>query len=318
MAYLVFSDGCMTVTTKYVFPKPGGSLYYRRRKPRDLSDRLGTVDHVESLRTKDPVAAATRAARKTAELDAYWESLRNPEASFTPKETQAAARARLKALRLEPAAAARNPDGWWRIIEAQEDEHGHDYMEARHHGREDVADSTLTPLNKEVQRLFEHGEGPKLVTMSDAKTLYFEHHTKGDDSRFVRDNSRAYDALLSMAGDLPLQAYTRAHATALRDKLRAQQTPAGKPLSTATVRRRWNTLVAMFNKGKREHGLNIGNPFEKIDIPREGADAKKRPTFTKEQLLTIAAACRKLDDERRHILAIQLDTGARLKEIVGL
>ena len=53
-------------------------------------------------------------------------------------------------------------------------------------------------------------------------------------------------------------------------------------------------------------------------IPKEGEDATKRSVFTTEQLRIIAKACRAEDDDRQHIAALLMDTGARLAEIVGL
>ena len=55
-----------------------------------------------------------------------------------------------------------------------------------------------------------------------------------------------------------------------------------------------------------------------MNIPNQGLHVEKRDPFTVLELQSISSACHKLDDDIRHIVAIQLATGARLGEIVGL
>jgi len=78
------------------------------------------------------------------------------------------------------------------------------------------------------------------------------------------------------------------------------------------------SINAVFNSGRREFDIQCLNPFEKMVIPHEGHDTIKRVPFTIQELRTISAACRKLDDDIRWIVGLQLATGARLAEIVGL
>jgi len=58
--------------------------------------------------------------------------------------------------------------------------------------------------------------------------------------------------------------------------------------------------------------------FSKLKIPHEAADTGSREPFTPEELRSIARSCERADDDLRHLVAIILDTGARLSEIVGL
>jgi integrase len=74
----------------------------------------------------------------------------------------------------------------------------------------------------------------------------------------------------------------------------------------------------VFNLGRREFDIQASNPFEKLAIAREGLDAEKRLPFTQDELDTIAKACREANDDIRWIIAIQLATGSRLGEIIGL
>jgi len=149
------------------------------------------------------------------------------------------------------------------------------------------------------------------VLLSTARDRYLSEHKRGCDIRFTRDVNRAIDFILSTIGDLPLQSFTRDHARAIRDAL-----IPGK--STATVRRQLDSINAVINFGRREFNLQCLNPFERMNIPQEGLDSEKRDPFTFSELRTIKAACYEANDDIRHIISIQLSTGARLGEIVGL
>jgi integrase len=166
-----------------------------------------------------------------------------------------------------------------------------------------------SPVDREALRLL-RGE-PKPVLLSDALGRYLGEHKKGQDIRFIRDARRAIGIVTRIVGDLPLGNYTRDHARAIRDALSAGH-------ATATIRRRLGSINAIFNLGRREFNIQCLNPFEKLQIAREGLDIVKRIPFTSDERQHIEAACREVDDDIRWLAAIQLGTGARLAEIVGL
>lgn len=149
------------------------------------------------------------------------------------------------------------------------------------------------------------------VTLSTACSLYLSEHKNAGDPRLIRDTQRAIDLVIKTIGDLPLPSYTRDHSRLIRDALMPEH-------STSTVRRRLASINAVFNTGRREFDIQCLNPFEKLTIPSEGIDVVNRDPFTFLELQSISFACYKLDDDIRHIVAIQLATGARLAEIVGL
>ena len=151
----------------------------------------------------------------------------------------------------------------------------------------------------------------KRILLSNARALYISEHRHANDARFLRDTNRAIDLVISTVGDLPLASYTREHARAVRDVLIPNH-------STATVRRRLNVIAVVFNVGRNEFNLQIPNPFSRMAIQGEGLDSVKRLPFTTLELFSISTSCRKLDDDIRHIIALQLASGARLSEIVGL
>jgi integrase len=153
--------------------------------------------------------------------------------------------------------------------------------------------------------------GRKPTLLSDALERYLGEHKRGQDVRFIRDARRAIGLVTSIVGDLPLEKYTRDHARAVREALMVGH-------STATVRRRLDSICAIFNLGRREFDVTCLNPFERLAIAREGLDVVKRVPFTSEERNQIELACRKMDDDIRWIIGFQLATGARLREIVGL
>ena len=168
------------------------------------------------------------------------------------------------------------------------------------------------PIEHEALRLLNERPEERRILLSDALEHYLAEHKNGQDVRFARDTQRAIDLVIQIVGDLPLQYYTREHARAVRDAL----VPGH---STATVRRRLNSISAVFNLGRREFDLVwAANPFERMPIQKEGQDEEKRLPFTHDELAAISKSCMEGNDDIRWIVAMQLSSGARLGEICGL
>jgi integrase len=89
-------------------------------------------------------------------------------------------------------------------------------------------------------------------------------------------------------------------------------------LRTTTIRRRIGVVRAVFNIAIRERELNITNPFASVTIRRLGVDGKKRLPVYQDERTTITEFCRLRDNDLAWIVALIADTGARLREIVGL
>jgi integrase len=134
---------------------------------------------------------------------------------------------------------------------------------------------------------------------------------KGD-ATFEKVTRLAFRILVQHCGDLPLDAYRRAHANDLVSKM----LKAGS--STATVRRRLKSICAGFSIVIREHELGIPNPFENVRIPGEHEDEEEREPLTEGEMLILRRECPERDDDLRWMLMMLADTGARLAEVVGL
>jgi integrase len=162
-----------------------------------------------------------------------------------------------------------------------------------------------------LAQIIQLARGPKPIRLSDALTRYLAEHKRGKDIKFSRGVILAMDLVIRTIGDLGLKAITRDNARSVREVL----TPGH---STATIRRRLNSINSVVNFGRKEFEVVCGNPFEGLAITGEGIDAKKRLPFSTDELRTIAVACRQMDDDVRWITGLQLGTGCRLAEVVGL
>ncbi len=109
MAKTIFDDGCIIVSARYVHQKADGSCYYYRRVPGGLERHHGGKQFIrESLKTRSLKVAAQKAAKRAAEHDALWQSLRDPsaiESGLTTRETRDSAEALMKHLGVKPGEA---------------------------------------------------------------------------------------------------------------------------------------------------------------------------------------------------------------------
>lgn len=172
-------------------------------------------------------------------------------------------------------------------------------------------ESFYDPAEALAVRMVMDDPSQKRILLSDALASYLKH--KGGGKKVEQDNKRYVRVLTDAYGDLPLEAYTRQNVNDLRDRMLADGS------KTATVKRYFKSLSAIFTHAIDESDLKgVQNPFIRFKIPKDGQDAKVRPTFTIDELQRIQAQCRALDDCPRHIVAMQSDTGARIGEIIGL
>jgi integrase len=263
--------------------------------------------------------------------DGLWTAMRSPkgqELGLMPQETLVAAEALLAKWGHEPGdrlkadgSIAANFDSDT-ILEHFEDRYGEEYLEALYGERKDGSPvhwaapehtSFHNGVETEALRLLNEPKGkPKFVRLSDALERYLTDNPKAQQPKFARDTTRIIETVYACVGDLSLDAYDREHARSIRDTL-------AEGRKSATVERRLAILTAVFNHAKIEFSLKgLEPPFTRLPIKDRGLDAKRRLPFTASELVAIASACHRLNDDIRWLIALQLDTGARLGEIVGL
>lgn len=122
---------------------------------------------------------------------------------------------------------------------------------------------------------------PKILTLSEAVELYLEHKRGGKGQSFEKDTRVAQRLLSAVAGNRDIKSYAREDAQAV---VYEAETSGAK---TGTIRRRINTLRAIFEHTFIEQEIEKRNPFARLSIPGEGLDATKRGTFTLAQLQEI-------------------------------
>ena len=148
---------------------------------------------------------------------------------------------------------------------------------------------------------------PKITLLSDMLKEYLA----------IRDISErpvrlAVDALEAVSGDREISDYSREDVRAFLGYMQQRD------VKTATVRRRLNSLSAIFNYSYAELDIEKRNPFTRVIIPKEGKDVSKRGVFTTEQLVEGYGLALTSGSTVKLLMPILGETGCRLAEIVGL
>ena len=91
----------------------------------------------------------------------------------------------------------------------------------------------------------------------------------------------AVDSLILICGDKPLEDYDR------QDARRFVDSYSGGKVKTTTIRRRLNSINALFNWAAYELDLDRRNPFTRLIIRGEGKDAETREPFSVDELKTL-------------------------------
>jgi hypothetical protein len=93
------------------------------------------------------------------------------------------------------------------VAEPKQDKYANGDEDVR---REAPPSEYLTPLEVEAGKLLR--EGLDTVRLSDALALYWKNHRRSGDPEFVVGVERDWNKLMSFAGDIPVMAFSRAHA----------------------------------------------------------------------------------------------------------
>ena len=150
-----------------------------------------------------------------------------------------------------------------------------------------------------------------LPLLSEALSDYCTMKGRLDDKRFMVFTHRVVREVVSISGDKVISAYTRADALAFRDRL------LGRKVATATVKRNFECIRAIWNYSAREHGLVTANPFANMNYGNGTASVARKP-MPIENIRQIQKLCIEIDDDIRWLVALLSDTGMRLAEAAGL
>lgn len=329
MPQIILDLGFLKVSASYLQRRSSGRFYYYRRIPGDLRGHYGKSPfRVVSLKTTDALQAVKKAATLASQDDSLWTSLRTPTAQdmgLTTPEAREGAKALMAQWGLSDGDGHRaGPDAHRQVsavVDILDDyfigRYGAGYEQARmddgHAKQFGSPQSFYSPVEAEaVRRVMSDPSKPRIL-LSDALSDYLKSHKRGGNAKFINDNTTYIGKVTATVGDLPLSEYRREHANKVKERLIASG------IATSTVRRTLNAITAVFNHGLREFDLRqLGNPFEGLQIAKEGEDIKSRNPFTSDELKAVGKACKDADDDIRRLIAMQVDTGARIAEIVGL
>ncbi|MDC0551552.1 site-specific integrase [Amylibacter sp.] len=114
--------------------------------------------------------------------------------------------------------------------------------------------------------------------------------------------------LIDICGDKNIEDYDRADARNFINKY--------ENVKTTTIRRRLNSINAVFNWAAYELDLERRNPFAHLLIKGEGKDAQKRKPFSVTELKNLYGQSLS-HGKLRLIIPILGETGCRLSEVLG-
>lgn len=305
--------GILSVTIPHTYPR-GKTTYWQRAIPKDLRERYGAATVKAKLRSTGVVQMARDVAALDAAIEADWRALREaPDA--VPTTVRGQAEELLAAWGLSASAAGNDDDAlsaFYDVLDRKRERHANG-DEAVY--RESSGSEYLTPPEVDAARLLA-GKAPALSAprplLNDALEEFLRRHKKRNQVAFCTYSRRSFAKLTEAIGNKPIEEVTRADGHAFITAMLADG------LATATVRRNLNTARAVMTAYILEKEVNRSNPFAKLDIPDEGQDAEDAVPYSAEELAKTVQAAKKADDERRWIVAMLADTGARLGEVVGL
>ena len=154
------------------------------------------------------------------------------------------------------------------------------------------------------------GDDADKVFLSEALEINFKIEGSKATPKRRQHVERSVRYLIELAGDKPVDAYTRADARAFRDKFIEDE-------KITTGKRNQTNLQGLFRRVYDELDIDQPLPFSGIRWP-EDTKTKETPTFETSELQLISDRCKEMDDDIRWIVALLLDTGCRAAEVIGL
>ena len=159
-----------------------------------------------------------------------------------------------------------------------------------------------------VDMSFEPSSAPNL---SKSKKIYLSSKADSRPLTFSQAADRAVSNVINIAGDKPIDRYTRQDANAVRDCLFA------RGLSASSIKRMFGTLAALLNFVSREEGLSDISTFSGIYLGEAEREVQRQPIPTSSTKF-VQSECKSIDDEARWLIALISDSGMRLSEAAGL
>ena len=151
----------------------------------------------------------------------------------------------------------------------------------------------------------------EMPLISEILECYLETKGCGKAKLFFVHAKRNVGYVISALGNKSIDLYSKKDAVEFRNWL------IKRGLQSSSIQRVFSSVKAILNFAINEFGYDYANPFTGVYIAPEEEKEKRRP-LTLEELKRLSGACRREDDDLRHLLALLLDTGMRLSEAAGL
>jgi len=289
----------INLNLKYLHKRQGyDKLYYQRIVPKDLVSFFKKKKLTISLPTTDLTEASELIQLLAAQHDKQFRQLRGQE-PLTDSEL------------LQDARDLKNLENWKIPVSDEEVQVSGRTVEDIQSERAylaitdmaDDGDSSAKLLLKNFNQIDE-------VYLEEAWNSYVK--LKGDKftDKELSNKQKTVELIIKLSGNKPVRMYKREDARKFRQHfLDKKQLPTGK--------RNQTRLQGVFTFAINEYDLDIRNPFSDLNWPIY-KPSKKRIPFNHEELVKLSNLCKEANDSLRWCLAIQIETGARISEIVGL
>lgn len=280
----------------------GKVYYYYRRVPKHLVAKYGVQFLRLSLQTSDPHIAANKGILLNKKYDAEFSVLGESDTT-SPVDVILAG----KSLAMDYTLETYIDDV---IAPAEEKFAANNSQYDLYERRPDPSDF-LKPHQIQALRFLQQ---PDRFTLSDALLVYFQNHTKGNDSAFIAKTKRDWDTLIAMFGDIDFASLSRIqHGRAVIDHL------LGRGLKTQTVRRMLNTIRAVAQSAIKEREMAKANPFKELNIQGEGRDKKPKSVAPQAAISEVIHEMYGAEVKPIPLIIImQAELGTRIGEVSGL
>ncbi|SEQ86528.1 Phage integrase family protein [Loktanella sp. DSM 29012] len=149
------------------------------------------------------------------------------------------------------------------------------------------------------------------LNVSDCVEIYLGQKGVGKGDTFKRAATRNCGYVIKYCGNLYIDQLTKAHANKLRDALVA------KGMAGSSIARILGTVRSVLNFAASEEGIDFRNPFGSVYFDRS-AKVQVRSPVQAHDIKIVQAACHKMDDDVRWLVALVADSGMRIAEAAGL
>ncbi|MBR9892894.1 hypothetical protein GYB14_14440 [bacterium] len=236
MAITIADYGAIRLEAKYIELR-GNTYFYRRRIPLDVQRRYPKKKRKRvlfvSLKTSDPVEAARLAHEKAKRQDAAWNAWRNGGGANSTEDLDAAYEL-LDAFDLKPGQAEE-----YQLHDLTPDDFLYELAYLSQSGSDRIDRENLPNHAAIALDLF---AGNKQTPFpSQAVDLYKKIKAPDESAKEAANRDSVLNELYDLAGDLPLDQFSRSHVNALVQRF------ADSGNTSSTIRRKLNRVAPVFS-----------------------------------------------------------------------